>query len=183
MSGYRKELISCSRVCWRCVGYPDHASFAVRAVPNPATARDLKLPLLKIVALDHAASELTLEPVLPMWCARIFWAIGKSLPGLPEVPGCDLDKLFPTLGRFFGCKAQFPSARGGWRCYPIIPLRHQLPPATSAQGQDRGRSLPPERALGRVPGQHESPQSAAIHESFSRTASIHQARCKPRGST
>lgn len=107
------------------VSQPDEMAAVVDAVPEPACARYLVLPLFQHFAVDRPSSETPFERMLALAAgARIR---GDPFPGAPSVRrGAGADRL-PSCCRFAGRISEVPTTWPGWRSHTLSALGHLLP--------------------------------------------------------
>lgn len=123
------DSLSCLRVARSRLHEPHRSLGIVDAVPKPAAAGDLVLPLFHLLSVDCAAAEAPLQRVLSIGSlARIS---GQLLPGRPRVCGRGGADFVPALRRVARAEAEVPAVLRGRRSDPLPALR---------QGSDPGRS-------------------------------------------
>lgn len=108
-------------------GQPDRPRIVVDAVPKPAAAGDLVLPLCQLDAVHQPSAQRPLERVLSrVATARV---IGDPLPSRSGVAGGGRTDLLPAPSTVVGRLAEVPARRIGWWRHPLTALGRHRPSA------------------------------------------------------
>jgi hypothetical protein len=101
---------------------PHLAILLVKAIPDPAAASDLDLPLRKLLATDLSRGEVGAKLVMPFRFRRSGMG-AHELPCPEGVGGRVAAELLPATRRGIVMEPNVPVARPRRRGYPVTPLR------------------------------------------------------------